>query len=76
MRALKHVASGVVACGLSCAMACGILDPEPGFEVVSLALQGGFLSFSVFLSNEVTFKASWLLVVQQGPQLDAAGCSL
>ena len=44
VRALKHVASGVVARGLSCAMACGILDPEPGFECVSLALQGGFLT--------------------------------
>lgn len=28
-----------------------------------------------FLSNEVTFKASWLLVVAEGPILDAAGCS-
>ena len=30
--------------GLSCSMACGILVPEPGFEVVSFALQGGLLT--------------------------------
>ena len=44
MRALKHVASVVAAHGLSCSVACGILVAEPGFEVVSLALQGGFLT--------------------------------
>ena len=30
--------------GLSCSMACGILVPEPGFELMSFALQGRFLT--------------------------------
>ena len=34
----------VVACGLSCSMACGILVPRPGMEPVSLALEAGFLT--------------------------------
>ena len=42
--ALKHVASVVTAHGLSCSLACGILVPEPGFELMSFALQGGFLT--------------------------------
>jgi len=42
--ALKHVASVLTAHGLSCSMAGGILVPEPGFEFVSFALQGRFLT--------------------------------
>ena len=34
----------VVACGLSCPTACGILVPGPGLEPASPALEGGFSS--------------------------------
>ena len=34
----------VVACGLRCSMACGILVPQPGIKSASPALQGGFLT--------------------------------
>ena len=34
----------VVACGLSCSKVCGILVPQPGTEVMSLILQGRFLT--------------------------------
>ena len=34
----------VVAHGLSCSVACGILDPQPEVEPVSSVLQGGFLT--------------------------------
>ena len=34
----------VVAGGLSCSEACGILAPQPGIEPASPALQGGFLT--------------------------------
>ena len=36
--------SQVVALGLSCPMACGILVPLPGIESVSPALAGGFIT--------------------------------
>ena len=36
--------SQVVALGLSCPMACGILVPLPGIESMSLALEGGFIT--------------------------------
>ena len=42
-RALGARASGVVAHGLSCSLACGIF-PGPGLEPVSPALAGGFLT--------------------------------
>ena len=44
--ALKHMHWGsvVVACGLSCPAACGILVPRPGIEPASPALEGGFLT--------------------------------
>jgi len=38
------VGSVVAACELSYSMACGILVPPPGIELVSPALQGGFLT--------------------------------
>ena len=34
----------IVARGLSCATACGILVPQPGIEPMSPALAGGFLT--------------------------------
>ena len=34
----------VVACGLSCSVACEILVPQPGIEPMSPALQGRFLT--------------------------------
>ena len=37
-------ASGVVAHGLSCPEACGILVPMSGIEPMSPALTGGFLT--------------------------------
>ena len=38
------VGSVVVACGLSCSAACGILVPLPGIKPMSLALKGGLLN--------------------------------
>ena len=45
MRALslRRVSSVVVARGLSCSMACGILVPRPGIEPASTALEGSSL---------------------------------
>ena len=43
-RAPEYVGSVVVARGLSCLAACGILVPRPGTEPVSSALQDGFLT--------------------------------
>ena len=38
-------AHGIFAtCGLNCPGACGILVPRPGMELMSPALQGGFLT--------------------------------
>ena len=34
----------VVVCGLSCPLACGILVPRPGIELMSPALEGRFLT--------------------------------
>ena len=34
----------VVAHGLSCPVACGILVPQPGIDPTSPALEGGFLT--------------------------------
>ena len=44
MRAPERVGSVVVARGLSCPAACGILFPRPGIELASPALEGGFLT--------------------------------
>ena len=41
---LWRVDSVVVASGLSCSVAYGILVPRPGMEPVSLAVEGGFLT--------------------------------
>ena len=41
---LQSVGSVVVAHGLSCSVACGILVPGPGIEPMFLALAGGFLT--------------------------------
>ena len=41
---LKHLGSVIVARGLSCFTACGILVPWSGIEPTSPALQGGFLT--------------------------------
>ena len=41
---LRHMSSGVVARGLSCPAACGILVPWPGIEPASPALEGGFFT--------------------------------
>ena len=41
---LQHMDSLVVVPGLSCSMVCGILDPQPGIEPASAALQGGFVT--------------------------------
>ena len=43
-QALEHEGSVVVACKLSCPVACGILVPGPGIEPVSPALEGRFLT--------------------------------
>ena len=43
-RGLQSTGSVVVARGLSCSAACGILVPRPGIEPVSPALQGRFLT--------------------------------
>ena len=40
---LQHTDPLVGVHGLSCSMACGILDPQPGIEPASAALQSGFL---------------------------------
>ena len=42
--ALECMGSVVVARGLSCPAACGILAPQPGIKPTSPALQGGFLT--------------------------------
>ena len=42
--ALECVGSVAVALGFSCPAACGILVPQPGIELISLALEGGFLT--------------------------------
>ena len=39
----EHTGAVVVAHGLSCSTACGVLAPCPGIEPTSSALQGGFL---------------------------------
>ena len=39
-----HTDSLVVALGFSCSKACGISVPQPGIELASPALQGGFLT--------------------------------
>ena len=46
MRALslRSASSVVVARGLSCLTACGILVPQPGIEPASPALEGGFFT--------------------------------
>ena len=46
MRALllRRVSWVVVACGLSCPVACRILVPQPGIEPASPALEGGFFT--------------------------------
>ena len=44
VKAPKRAGSVVVAHGLSCPVACGILVPRPGIEPVSPALQDGFLT--------------------------------
>ena len=41
---LRHASSVVVACGLCCPLACGILVPQPGIEPRSPALEGGFFT--------------------------------
>ena len=41
---LRRRSSVVVACGLSCPVACGILVPQPGIEPVSPALKGRFFT--------------------------------
>ena len=38
---LRRASSIVVACGLNCPGACGILVPQPGIKPESLALEGG-----------------------------------
>ena len=40
----ERAGSVVVARGLSCPAACGILVPRPGIDPASLALEGGFLT--------------------------------
>ena len=44
----------VVALGLSCPVACGILVPQPGIEPVSAALEGGFLTTEPPLKSPVS----------------------
>ena len=44
VRAPERVGSVVVARGLNCPMACGILVPRPGIKPASPALEGGFLT--------------------------------
>ena len=59
----RHVSSAVVASGLSCPTACGILLPGPGIEPVPPALQGEF--FTTWTTREVPrwgFK-SWVLKI-------------
>ena len=41
---LRRTSSVVVACGLSCPAACGILVPQPGIEPMSPALEDGFFT--------------------------------
>ena len=43
-RAPEYAGSVVAAHRLSCPAACGILVPQPGIELASPALEGGFLS--------------------------------
>ena len=43
-RALEHVDSVVVARGLGCPMACGMLVPQPGIKPMSPALESRFLT--------------------------------
>ena len=44
MQSPEHVGSVVVAHGLSCPTACGILGPWPGVKLASSALEGEFLT--------------------------------
>ena len=41
---LHHVESSIVACGLSCSLAHGILVPQPGIKPAMPVLQGRFLT--------------------------------
>ena len=43
-QAPKHTGSVVMACRLSCSVACGVLVSWPGIEPKPSALQGGFLT--------------------------------
>ena len=60
VRAPEHVGSVVVARGLSCSVACGILVPRPGIEPTSPALAGGSLTTA---SPGKSLNTTFLIVV-------------
>ena len=61
----EHAGSVVVACGLSCSMACGISVPWPGIEPAFPTLEGGFLTtgppgspqYFIILNDKITHTA-------------------
>ena len=61
----------VAMCDLSCSVACGIIVPQPGIELASSALQGGFFFFLMLLNCGVfclfvsLIFISWRLITSQ-----------
>ena len=61
VQASGHASSVVVACGLSCPAAFGILVPWPGIEPASPALQGGFFTTGWPGKSRRVYYSYWLL---------------
>ena len=61
---LQSSSSAVVAHRLGCSTACGILVPQPGFQLVSLALQGRFLTTEP--PRELPKPLIWFIILLSG----------
>ena len=77
---MQHTDSPVVAQGLSCSAACGILFPRPGINPPSPALQGAFLapeppgkSLSCALKSDEKSLSAWKWGIQGWPKRVAYG---
>ena len=56
---LRHMSSVVVACRLSCPVACGILVPQSGIEPTSPALEWGFFTTGPPGRSQDNFYMHW-----------------